>query len=186
MLHVTNKLGLNTVLGCRSSLVTLSYDRFLVAVISIPFQGTLLKAVAVGKLPANNTLPFWQVPTVSPLLFKVGIFLMEGTQLILEAKRYIQDRTSFFYMALTLFLLTSWKNAMDSFLSWQAVPFVVLILVPVGLRAEIFPSFLCPVHFVQSAKKLSNGIFAAINLDWAEPGDMEVKGSGVCFPVLLS
>lgn len=57
---------------------------------------------------------------------------------------------------------------------------------PSGTQAEIFPSFPCPIHFVQSAKKLSNGIFATINLDWAGPGDMEVKGSGVCFPVLLS
>lgn len=52
---------------------------------------------------------------------------------------------------------------------------------PSGTQAEIFPSFPCPVHFVQSAKKLSNGIFATINLDWAGPGDMKVKGSGVLF-----
>lgn len=57
---------------------------------------------------------------------------------------------------------------------------------PSGTQAEIFPSFPCPVHFVQSAKNLSNGIFATINLDWAGPGDMEVKGFGLCFPVLLS
>lgn len=76
---------------------------------------------------------------------------------------------------------------MASFPSWQAVSFVVVILVPVGTWAELFPSFPCPVHFVQSpAKKLSKGIFATINLDWPEPGDMEVKGSGVCFPVLIS
>lgn len=57
---------------------------------------------------------------------------------------------------------------------------------PSGTWAEIFPSFPCPVHFVQCAKKVSNGIFVIINLDWAGPGDMEVKGSGVCFPVLLN
>lgn len=57
---------------------------------------------------------------------------------------------------------------------------------PSGTQAENFPSFPCPVHFVQSARKLSNGIFVTINLDWAGPGDTEVKGSGVCFPVLLS
>lgn len=69
----------------------------------------LLKAATFRKLPANNTLPVWLIPAVSPLLFQVGIFLMEGTQLILEPKRYMQDRASFFNMALTLFLLPSWK-----------------------------------------------------------------------------
>lgn len=56
---------------------------------------------------------------------------------------------------------------------------------PSGTWAEIFPSLPCPVHFVQRAKKVSNGIFAII-LQQAGPGDMEVKGSGVCFPVLLN
>lgn len=35
--------------------------------------------------------------------------MMESTQLILESKRYMQDRARFFNMALTLFLLPSWK-----------------------------------------------------------------------------
>lgn len=47
----------------------------------------LLKAAAFRKQPANNALPVWLIPTVSPLFFKVDSSLMEGTKLILESKR---------------------------------------------------------------------------------------------------
>lgn len=75
-------------------------------------------------------------------------------------------------------------NGLFSELASGAIPSVDTC--PSGTQAENFPSFPCPVHFVQSAKKLSNGIFLTINPDWAGPGDTEVKGSGVCFPVLPS
>lgn len=106
MLHAGNKLGMGTVPGYRTVLVMLSYGRFLLAVIhgAVPRH-----APAFRKWPTNNTRPVCLVPTLSPLLFKVNSFLVESAELILESKRYMQDRASCFNIALTLFLLPSWK-----------------------------------------------------------------------------